>query len=640
VIPGTEAFSKTIKELTGLVVHLSATIDDTNSKTLALCVPGAKQKYKDMNTEPLSVNFGGGQTGYIHFATQVKYLGDIIHHDLASDQSVHARIQAACVVMGAIRKALSCRYMEKHVRGKVLVATVLTVLLYSSECWVLTAELRRVLATFWNDCCRFALGTNRIDAQLRGIHNVDVHRQLGVHDIHYYLRHRRLTWAGKMARMPMTRLPRQILTAFLRYIDYWCGTSSNGDDKNDADDSGESFDEEDEEVEDDVTGDETDDDEDEEEHEEEYDDSDGNEEAGPRINGDMGDVEAQHDDSGESFDEEDEEVEGDVSGDETNGDEEEEEHEEEYDDSDGNEEAGPRINGDMGDVEAQHGDSDSGGNDGNGEGHHWTVANAKTARSRCQKTKQLIDKGAPRFTHTTQRRAAGGKSVDRHFSVEGMIHILTKKETLRKKLAARILGIELMKPKDQKTVRLALDKKTVEEARRQLAPAKIVPPTIMPWTCNRCGKKYEQKMQCATQHVKEDKCKTKRKKRPTVPRGKPCKKKEHGHQRHLTWRANIHAVLRKTTKTTEICREKYDGCHGCHHQHKQCERCYFLEWMKVAQDPKEWDKIVYKTTDGDSVIGRRRQTKWDTPTEAWEDPRKDEEQYYGGLLHIAGRVRA
>ncbi len=62
--------------------------------------------------------------------------------------------------------------------------------------------------------------------------------------------------------------------------------------------------------------------------------------------------------------------------------------------------------------------------------------------------------------------------------------------------------------------------------------------------------------------------------------------------------------------------------------------------MKVAQDPMEWDKIVYNTTDGNSVIGRRRQKKWDTPTEAWEDPREDEAQYYGGLLHIAGRVRA
>jgi hypothetical protein len=264
------------------------------------------------------------------------------------------------------------------------------------------------------------------------------------------------------------------------------------------------------------------------------------------------------------------------------------------------------------------------------------VAYATSARSKCKQTNELIERDAIRFTHTTLKRGPGGKNVERHFSVEGMIQILTRKEALRKKLAANILGIELLTSNDQKTVRFAVDKKMVEEARRLLAPAKIMPPTQMPWTCNRCGQKYEQRSQCATRHANDDKCKTKRKKRRPMPSGKPCKQKEYGRPRKLTWLKNIHAVLRKTT---EIRQEKYDGCHRCHHRRKQCERCYFLEWMKVAQDPKEWDKIVYNNIDGDNVVGRRRQQKWDPPTEAWVDPRKDEINYYGGLLHIAGGVR-
>ncbi len=116
----------------------------------------------------------------------------------------------------------------------------------------------------------------------------------------------------------------------------------------------------------------------------------------------------------------------------------------------------------------------------------------------------------------------------------------------------------------------------------------------------------------------------------------PARERPHGRRRRLTWLTNVHAVLRNTT---DINQRQYAGCRECGQRRKQCERCYFIEWMTVAQDPQAWDDLVYTKVDadddGDNVVRRRRQEKWEAPEEDWEDPRGGEVAY-GGLLWRLG----
>ena len=66
-----------------------------------------------------------------------------------------------------------------------------------------------------------------------------------------------------------------------------------------------------------------------------------------------------------------------------------------------------------------------------------------------------------------------------------------------------------------------------DEARRVIANAKgsvtpLTPPTIVPWTCARCGKAYKNKLKSAKDHAQADICREKRRSGPSFFAG-PCK---------------------------------------------------------------------------------------------------------------------
>ena len=121
-----------------------------------------------------------------------------------------------------------------------------------------------------------------------------------------------------------------------------------------------------------------------------------------------------------------------------------------------------------------------------------------------------------------------------------MLEILTNhnKEQLRQKMAAELPGLSLLREADRHTVKKTIAKRTVDAARRALAPTSIQPPTLMPWTCNRCDKLYQNKT-WAKRHAEADECKPRRKKR-AVPRAMKMKPQESGRPRRLTWLTNIH----------------------------------------------------------------------------------------------------
>ena len=104
------------------------------------------------------------------------------------------------------------------VKGRVYVALVLSILLYGSEGWGdLRAALVTKLATFHHRCARHMYGITRRDVWKRHITTRVVLDSVGLRSVEGYLHTRLMTWAGHVARMSHTRLPRNILFSWINH---------------------------------------------------------------------------------------------------------------------------------------------------------------------------------------------------------------------------------------------------------------------------------------------------------------------------------------------------------------------------------------------------------------------------------------
>ena len=93
--------------------------------------------------------------------------------------------------------------------------TALTTLLYNSEIRCLCKGLLRRFKTFHHKCvrtmCRVALAhTHRHRIRITTLLD-----RVRIKPLTYYYRNRILRWAGHVARMPMTRIPRKLLTGWV-----------------------------------------------------------------------------------------------------------------------------------------------------------------------------------------------------------------------------------------------------------------------------------------------------------------------------------------------------------------------------------------------------------------------------------------
>ena len=92
---------------------------------------------------------------------------------------------------------------------------VLTVLLYGSEVWCLREDPLAKLRSFHNRCCRAMCRITMVHTRRCRIPSVQLYRRLGIAAVEQYYRRRLPRLAGNVSRMPMDRLPRQLLTGFV-----------------------------------------------------------------------------------------------------------------------------------------------------------------------------------------------------------------------------------------------------------------------------------------------------------------------------------------------------------------------------------------------------------------------------------------
>jgi hypothetical protein len=195
----------------GLKMHTGVSVGGAESKTKAMYFPGPSQEHADGDVSDISLD--GGKT--ITFTEEMIYLGSVIVPSLQSENDVGRRIMLARRAMGMLRPSFRRKDLGLRVKGKMYAALVLSILMYGSECWVLTADLMKELRTFHRSNVRSLCGVNMKLTQNYHISTSSLFKKLGLQDIDHYFHCRILRWAGHVSRMPLRRLPRKLITSWL-----------------------------------------------------------------------------------------------------------------------------------------------------------------------------------------------------------------------------------------------------------------------------------------------------------------------------------------------------------------------------------------------------------------------------------------
>jgi hypothetical protein len=208
----------------GLVMHRGKRTCDgsmqAESKTLAMYIPARGHIPTEDETSPFAVDDEGGT---VTFTDTFRYLGYVLSSDLADDLDIRQRLRSAATAMGQLKQTLFCskfalKALDDRTKGKLYETLVLGILLHGSESWALTTANRQHLNKFHNACVRYLCSARRSSPRHRARGRpslAPLYNRLGVQNMDYYLNTRYIRWAGHVARMSQSRLPRRMLTAWV-----------------------------------------------------------------------------------------------------------------------------------------------------------------------------------------------------------------------------------------------------------------------------------------------------------------------------------------------------------------------------------------------------------------------------------------
>ena len=163
-----------------------------------------------------SIVMANDQGDTVSFTKNFKYLGSRIQWDLRDDHDVFSRIKAAAGAFGSLRdSAVNSKHIRPYTKKIEYLTIVINLLLYGCESWCLTKKLLRQLNCFLSRCIRTMCRVTKWQTWHHKIDSDVLPRRLKLEKMEFYISIRKLRWAGHLARMPMTRLPRQFFTSWV-----------------------------------------------------------------------------------------------------------------------------------------------------------------------------------------------------------------------------------------------------------------------------------------------------------------------------------------------------------------------------------------------------------------------------------------
>ena len=136
------------------------------------------------------------------------YLGSTITRNCTIDSEVDARIAKASAAFGRLRQNVwDRRGIREETKLKVYGAIVLPTLLYACESWTVYQRHAKRLNRFHQTCLRKIMKIHWQDLTPDAV----VLEKSGFSSIYTLLMRSQLRWAGHVARMPDSRIPKQLL---------------------------------------------------------------------------------------------------------------------------------------------------------------------------------------------------------------------------------------------------------------------------------------------------------------------------------------------------------------------------------------------------------------------------------------------
>ena len=145
------------------------------------------------------------------------YLGSVLTTDCKDNADVEARINSASQAFGSLRKCLfTSTKISFNVKKTVYEGLILAILLYGAGHWCLTEKLFSRLRIFHSRCVRAMCRVSRLHTRTHHIRTSDLLERVGLLPIDAYITRRQLRWLGHVTRMGSERLPRKMLTSWIR----------------------------------------------------------------------------------------------------------------------------------------------------------------------------------------------------------------------------------------------------------------------------------------------------------------------------------------------------------------------------------------------------------------------------------------
>ena len=105
--------------------------------------------------------------------------------------------------------------MPLQSKSKLYEAVVIGILLHGSESWTLTKKLKGRLSCFHHTCVRRMCRVNRWHTRHFRTSQADLEKRMGLFSIEENVRRQQLRWAGHVALMDESRLPRRLISGWV-----------------------------------------------------------------------------------------------------------------------------------------------------------------------------------------------------------------------------------------------------------------------------------------------------------------------------------------------------------------------------------------------------------------------------------------
>jgi len=201
--------------LFGMEVHTGHANKESKSKVLFAPKPTRQPNLQTppnpTNNPPILV----GNNCSIPVVDKFNYLGSIASSEATDKADVKARISTASNAFGALNKPVFKNpKISQNAKVALYLSLIISILLYGSECWVLTKADEDALSTFHNTCARAILKITKRQQRRRFISTHTILAKLKLPRLETLYTKHQLRWAGHLVRMNYSRMPRKFLNCW------------------------------------------------------------------------------------------------------------------------------------------------------------------------------------------------------------------------------------------------------------------------------------------------------------------------------------------------------------------------------------------------------------------------------------------